>query len=260
MKFGRLLRPDATDENWEYYGKECPYFGVVSWPKFRKDIDKEARDEFFQTGETYIGRLFGVIEGSLQTEFKPTRAMDFGCGVGRLVIPLSKRCGEVLGVDVSPSMLAEARKNCLEQACANVVWAQSLDEIAGSGGGFDFVHSFIVFQHIRPERGIPIFAALISSLKENGIGAVHLTFSNPGGRRARLLHWIFRKIPLSHGVAQMFRGRPFSEPLMDMAEYPLDRVFAILQDAGCHECNIRFTRHGVRGMTLIFRKAALAEI
>jgi hypothetical protein len=48
--------------------------------------------------------------------------------------------------------------------------------------------------------------------------------------------------------------------MMDMAEYSLSRVFAILQENGCDACHTRFTFHGVRGIVIIFTKARLAEI
>ncbi len=255
----RLIKPDATDENWEYYGKNCPYFGVVSWPKFREGMDGPAKEEFFQTGETYVARLFDAIEESLQIKLEPRRALDFGCGVGRLLIPLSVRCGEVIGVDVSKSMLAEAEKNLREKGCENVSLVNSLEALPEEPK-LDFVHSFIVFQHIRPERGLPLIRRLIGALREGGIGALHLSYASAAGKRERLLLWLHRKFPLLHGLAQLQRGRAFSEPLMDMAEYPLNDVFAALQDAGCHHCAVRFTRHGVRGITVIFRKTPLEEI
>ena len=256
----RFLKPDATDENWEYFGRECPYFGVVSWPKFRLGMDAEARAEFFLTGEVYLERLFGEIERTFQTPLQPNRSLDFGCGVGRLLIPLGRRSGSVTGVDVSPSMIAEAQKNCRELGVKNASFVRDPEDLLASGARFDFVNSFIVFQHIRPDRGVPLFAKLVELLAQNGVGAIHLTFSSPAGKRDRLTHWLYRKVPVLYGLVQMRRGGKFSEPLMDMAEYPLERIFAILQDAGCHDCHVRFTRHGVRGLTLLFRKKALDEI
>lgn len=39
----------------------------------------------------------------------PARALDLGCGTGSLTRILAQRCGEAVGVDLSPAMLAEAR-------------------------------------------------------------------------------------------------------------------------------------------------------
>jgi 2-polyprenyl-3-methyl-5-hydroxy-6-metoxy-1,4-benzoquinol methylase len=150
----RFVKPDATDENWEYFGKKCPYFGVVSWQDFRpENFDAEARRKFFETGAQYIQWLFEIIRQKVRSDFKPVRALDFGCGVGRLLIPLARSCGKVTGIDVSASMRNEAAKNCLLAGIENFSLAASVDELLSQGAKFDFINSFIVFQHIRPKRG-----------------------------------------------------------------------------------------------------------
>lgn len=75
------------------------------------------------------------------------RALEIGCGVGRLLRPLAGRVERVVGVDVSAAMLARARDYC--EGLPNV-------DLALTGGGldflpdagFDFVFSHIVFQHL----------------------------------------------------------------------------------------------------------------
>lgn len=49
-------------------------------------------------------------EGLLQPA--PRDVLDLGCGIGRLSMALAPRCRSVLGVDVSPGMVAEARQRC----------------------------------------------------------------------------------------------------------------------------------------------------
>ena len=40
--------------------------------------------------------------------------LDLGCGIGRVAAALSPRCRGVFGLDVSPGMIAEARRRCAE--------------------------------------------------------------------------------------------------------------------------------------------------
>jgi len=40
------------------------------------------------------------------------RIVDVGCGTGRLEVALSSKVGSILGLDVSPAMVAHARSNC----------------------------------------------------------------------------------------------------------------------------------------------------
>src|SRR5262245_52302229 len=98
---------------WEKMGRKDPYFGVLTNDKFRSgQIDAAARAEFFASGERHVQTCFETIPRCFARPFAPRRTLDFGCGVGRLVIPFARRCGEVVGADVSPAMLAEARRNC----------------------------------------------------------------------------------------------------------------------------------------------------
>jgi 2-polyprenyl-3-methyl-5-hydroxy-6-metoxy-1,4-benzoquinol methylase len=100
-----------TDKDWEKYGKEDAYYGVLSDEKFRKSqLTEDLKQEFFHSGETYIADILAKIRQRFQSDWTIGKAVDFGCGVGRLVIPLAKHAQEVTGIDVSESMLAEARK------------------------------------------------------------------------------------------------------------------------------------------------------
>ena len=75
------------------------------------------------------------------------RVLEIGCGVGRLLAPLSARVARVVGVDISEEMLGRARERCA--SLPNVELEQTdgrLDFLAD--GAFDFVFSHIVFQHL----------------------------------------------------------------------------------------------------------------
>lgn len=145
---------DNSDQSWEAIGKVDAYYGVLTYDQYtRERLDPARREEFFQTGEEHCWRIFNIIYQHLQPDFAPKRALDFGCGVGRILIPLAQHCTEVVGMDVAASMLAEARANCAERDLTNVSFAASDDALSQVSGDFDFIHSFIVFQHIPKKRG-----------------------------------------------------------------------------------------------------------
>jgi ubiquinone/menaquinone biosynthesis C-methylase UbiE len=198
-----------------------------------------------------------VIHQHIDPAFMPTHALDFGCGVGRLVIPLAKICSSVTGIDISEAMLAEARNNCQEQKISNVNLVKGDDSLSGVPGTFDFIHSFIVFQHIPQQRGEAIFRRLVGMLQENGIGVVHFTYAQKSAWHSGALVWLYEHIPLLLGVRNLLKGRAFGEPMMQMNEYNLNRIFEFLQDAGCHHALIRFTDHGVRGIVVFFQQKRL---
>src|SRR5207253_1465842 len=80
-------------------------WAVLSEPEFSGG-DAQAR--FFATGEGEVsGSLDVGRELGLPERFE--RALDFGCGLGRLTRALAERFESVVGVDISARMLAAAR-------------------------------------------------------------------------------------------------------------------------------------------------------
>ena len=81
------------------------------------------------------------------------RALEIGCGPGRLMKPLSRHFGEIHGVDVSDEMIALARRRLahIPHAHVHATNGASLPQFADSS--FDFVYSYAVFQHI-PSRDV----------------------------------------------------------------------------------------------------------
>src|SRR5215471_12097034 len=97
----------SSDKVWEYFGKNDPYYGVLTQERYSgKALTKNLKDEFLATGEKYVSSVFATIHERFDPAFRPHRALDFGCGVGRIALPLARICDSVVGVDVSESMLA----------------------------------------------------------------------------------------------------------------------------------------------------------
>jgi SAM-dependent methyltransferase len=90
------------------------------------------------------------------------RALEIGCGPGRLMRPMSRHFGEIHGVDISDEMirLAAEQLKDLPHARAHLTPDSSLSMFADSY--FDFVYSYIVFQHI-PNREV-----VLHYLRESG--------------------------------------------------------------------------------------------
>jgi len=100
----------SSDHEWDQYGAENPYYGVISDEKmYTKNLTEETLLEFWRTGQEYVDAMFRNIERHICPAFSPNQALDFGCGVGRVLFALSPKCSHVTGIDVSSSMLAEAK-------------------------------------------------------------------------------------------------------------------------------------------------------
>ena len=99
--------PSAFDD----FAAREPYFAVVTSPRFlRANLTPEHEREFFASGEALVDRMFAIIEAGLVPKFAPVAMLEYGCGVGRLAIPLSRRPGSVTAVDRSGVMLDVARR------------------------------------------------------------------------------------------------------------------------------------------------------
>jgi SAM-dependent methyltransferase len=176
--------------------------------------------------------------------------------VGRLVIPLAQRCGTVVGVDVSDAMLAEARRNADRAGVTNVGFVKSDDALSRVEGRFDFIHSYIVLQHIPVPRGEVITRRLLDLLEPGGVGALHYTYATGLGARSRFLLWARVHVPLANPALNVLLRRKPSHPVMQLNEYSVSRLLEILQHAGCADVHGILTDHqGNRGVMLLFRKA-----
>ncbi len=244
----------STDREWERFGKCDAYYGVLNQNKYRKANLDEVKEEFLKSGFPYVDTVLDNIQKHIDQDFKIDRAIDFGCGVGRLVIPLAEVANEVVAIDVSTAMLAEARKNCEDRSISNVNFIKSDDSLSGLDQTYNFIHSIIVFQHIPVRRGELIFNRLLSRLEPGGVCVVHFTYASTR-KRKRLASLIRQWIPLGANVINLIKGRDFFAPQMQMNEYDLNRLFFVMQKNQASKCYTEFTDHGGElGMILYFQK------
>ena len=78
-----------------------------------------------------------------------TRVLDVGCGVGRWSRLLAAKGAQVTGVDLSPTMIAQAQRRAAEEGVAERCRfrVQDLSQL-DAGGQFDVVLGVTVLQHI----------------------------------------------------------------------------------------------------------------
>ena len=119
-------------------------------------------EEFYASGEENI-RDYVVSELDLLVggrDPKGLRALDIGCGVGRLTRALGGVFGEAHGIDVSGEMVAQGTRLLAEVPNVHLHEGSGADLAPFADEFFDFVFSYIVFQHV-PERD-----AVVSYLRE----------------------------------------------------------------------------------------------
>ena len=266
-----------TDTAWDLWGVRDPYYGVLSHPKFRKDaLTNQSREEFFASGKSDTEHVLSMCRRCAGADYVPRRVLDFGCGVGRMVIPFAGVADAVVGVDIAASMIAEAQRNCADRGLSNVSFTYSDDAISAVGGQFDLVHSSIVLQHISIVRGRALFAALVSRVAPFGCGVIHVTFGwdvyaesyghpppKPVLPKQSILssliaglRGIFKKsiAPQADSSSAEFANQ--RDPEMQMNFYNLSELMFILHQAGVKGVHSEFTNHGgALGVYLVFQRA-----
>jgi SAM-dependent methyltransferase len=247
----------GTDGDWQAWGERDPYFGVIAHERFRRGkLTPESFDEFFRGGRKEVGEILADCR-RLLGEVSTRRTLEFGCGVGRMLIPLAEISELCVGVDISAAMRNEAARNCSKFDCRNVQLVGSLADANGGQGGFTYIHSYIVLQHIDPERGLGIIAALLACLEKGGCAALHMTYARTKYRdnlgAQPFGHDLIRRIrrPLSR-LSRRMRGR---DPEMQMNAYDMNRVLFVAQQHGVQSAGFRFTDHtGHLGVILYLKR------
>jgi hypothetical protein len=145
-------------------------------------------------------------------------------------------------------MLREARARLDERGIRNVALVVGDDALSQAPGPYDLIHSVIVFQHIPVRRGEAIVREMLARMRQGSVGVLHFTYahSDRSGLRGR---WKTMREQIGHWLASL-RGRP----RMQMNDYSLSRLFAILQHAGITRTHVELADHaGILGATLYFQ-------
>jgi SAM-dependent methyltransferase len=156
----------SVEGEWETFAKEDPLFYILT------DHSKRDRGwdptEFFELGEGEIVNVMDLVD-SRNVPLTRGRALDFGCGVGRLTQGLARVFDRVDGVDISPSMINAARRWNRHGDRARYHVNQSDDLALFGDEQFDFIYSNIVLQHVRPKYVEKYLAEFMRILRPGGV-------------------------------------------------------------------------------------------
>ncbi len=175
--------------SWDAFGREDPLWAILTLPgKRNRRWDPE---EFFQTGVEEVGRVLSLLE-SLGLPASRRRALDFGCGVGRLTQALARAFCEVDGVDVARSMVELAERfNRHGGRCRFHLNAEP-DLGLFPDGAFDLVYSSYVLQHVPPGLARGYVKEFLRVLSPGGVALFQLPAEPRPGASAPLPDGAFR--------------------------------------------------------------------
>lgn len=166
MDFEQLTR------HWDRFGATDPLWAILTDPA-RKG-GRWSPDAFFATGRVEIAAVVARAQRfALPRQWD--RALDFGCGVGRLTQALADQARHVIGVDVAPSMIEQARHfNRHGTRCHYEVNSQP-DLRRWPDASFDIIYTGRVLQHMEPRYAQAYLREFLRLLRPGG----YLSFDLP---------------------------------------------------------------------------------
>ena len=139
----------------------------------RRDQDDAG---FFATATEVINGLEWELRRVPLAQRGNWRALEIGCGPGRLMRPLARHFVEIHGVDVSDEMIALAKEKLRDtpNAFPHVGDGSTLPQFEDNF--FDFIYSYAVFQHIPSREVVNQYLKEIARVLKPG-GLVRLQFN-----------------------------------------------------------------------------------
>jgi ubiquinone/menaquinone biosynthesis C-methylase UbiE len=173
---------DRTRRDWTRLGARDPLWAVLVTPDGRHHgWDPE---EFLATGRREVDAVIERI-GALGMRPGHGRALDFGCGVGRLTQALRRHFDDVTGVDVSAPMLARARELDPGRTCTFVL-NEAPDLTRWPDATFDLAYSSLAFQHIPTATAQRYLRELVRVVRPGGTLAVQVATRPDASLKGRL--------------------------------------------------------------------------
>ena len=152
--------------HWNQWGKTDPFWAILSDPAKRDG--KWDTAAFFKTGEDWMRRVMDYVQ-SLGVPLNRGRALDFGCGAGRLTQAMCQHFEQCDGVDIAPSMINLAERFNRFGARCRYHLNNASDLRLFANDSFDFVYSIIVLQHMEPQYSGKYVEEFVRVLKPGGL-------------------------------------------------------------------------------------------
>ena len=222
--------------NWDEFGAIDPLWAILTDPV--KKGNRWNPDEFFKTGQDEIDQVMRYVE-VLGVNLKRGKALDFGCGVGRLTQALVAHFDQAYGVDIAPSMIKLANQfNRFGERCKYII-NKDPDLSVFEDNSFDFIYSNIVLQHMKQKYSKKYIVEFLRILSPQGL----LIFQQPSreipraagkGTGKGMVEIVRSFVP--SGLIDLYRNkvqaRQVEGPVMEMYEIRRKDVVALLERHG----------------------------
>jgi SAM-dependent methyltransferase len=212
---------DRIGSAWKAFGESEPHWSVLTADQFLQGNLEANLDAFYRSGVSDIDiHLNYLHRAGLPARFG--KALDFGCGVGRLTVALAPYAEQVVGIDISPPHLKLAVDYVAGQEISNIAFESiaTVDDL-DRYSGFDLIISRIVLQHNPPPVMAALYRKLLNALAPGGVAIVQMPTYIPG---------------------QTFSADVYlatDQPAMEMNALPQAVIFEIIEQTGCRPLEVR---------------------
>jgi ubiquinone/menaquinone biosynthesis C-methylase UbiE len=190
--------------DWNDRALEDAYYYVAFGRREQED------EEFFATAADVVRALEIELKRLPAGDHRSRRALEIGCGPGRLMRPMSWNFGEIHGCDVSDEMIRLAAVKLEAVPNAYLMHSDGRSLTGYEDNYFDYVYSYAVFQHI-PSREV-VFSYLSEARR----------VLKPGG----IVRFQINGLPRAAKTYNTWEGVRISA--REIAEFALDNDFQLL--------------------------------
>lgn len=216
---------------YERFGSTDPMYAVLSVDEFKGN--QGDAEKFFELGREEISGVMEYLKG-VNRQVARHRALDFGCGAGRLSQALADHFSRVDGVDIAESMVSTARGHNRhgDRVQYHVNAVDHLELFAS--GTFDFIYSNITLQHVPPEASTNYIREFMRLLTPNGVAI----FQVPSGTLyaedsvGAFLYRVHR-----HHLRPLWKKLRGRHPV-EIHYVPKETVHAIVDESSCSMVDI----------------------
>ena len=185
-------------QDWNELARLDPLWVICS-----EESQRDNLDELLESGRREVDDVIKYLEVSA-ADVQFSRALDFGCGVGRLTAAMTRYWTNVIGVDIADEMISRAKRHNADNPQCQFILNEQSDLSCFEENTFDFIYSNVTLQHIPQKDVIGAYLReFVRVLRPNGYMLFQLPTGVPILRRIKLRRYLYRALSLT-GVSPNF--------------------------------------------------------
>lgn len=169
-------------DSWTELGAGRPHYSVLAADEFLPDGFGSSSERFWRSGDIEATIIAAALARCGLGAPEQKICVEYGCGVGRVTVPLAARFAEVDAYDISRTHLELAEQRASLLGADNIHFHPCGDGLPDQLRPCDFFYSRLVMQHNPPPLIVRILRLALTSLKVGGIAIFGLPIYIEGYR------------------------------------------------------------------------------